>query len=518
MSVAANAIMPGTRHRVRSGQGATVTALGAETSEVTHLLPPDAFVVVAEAPVVRDDAQRVRIASPHGWLKASDIEPAGPAKSLKLDYETFKTCHEDIAPGDHYGLKFPISLLLLREFGPEFLTAAFRASGAISEDNEVTEIVELKPLGIMGASENAFLTVAYARSEPGLQTELFVKFPPEGVDYKYALTVMSQGEVEFLRLSQTVALPMPVAKYYYCDYCSSTSNYILITERIAFGVPPIEPAYRKGRDHLVPDIEGHYRVLAKSLAKLVAAHKTGAMGYGLEASFPFPRAARDFNPIDNLEENIDRLIDFIARIAPHLFPAGAADVEFLKTWREDLIFGLTHKDAVIAYLHSDVDYTGLCHPNLNVDNAWYWRDAAGELQVGLLDWGGVGQMSIAQALSGMLMMPDPDLYLQLRQDAIATFVDECAASGGMRLDPAKLLFHYKASLYSTAICTIIGVVVNFLFRLPEEDYKPMVDRFDSRLQESGLSSAIIWIDNILREWLEPVTPGDVCRQIVGGSC
>jgi hypothetical protein len=44
----------------------------------------------------------------------------------------------------------------------------------------------------------------------------------------------------------------------------------------------------------------------------------------------------------------------------------------------------------------------------------------------------------------------------------------------------------------------------------------MEDRFDSQLQESGLSSAIIWVDNMLREWCEDLTPGDVCRQIVAG--
>jgi hypothetical protein len=292
---------------------------------------------------------------------------------------------------------------------------------------------------------------------------------------------------------------------------------MLVTERIAFGVPPVEPAYRKGRDHLVPDIEGHYRVLAEALARLVAAHKTGAMGFDLEESFPFPRAARDFHLAADPGANIDRLVDFVGRIAPQLFARGAADPEFLKVWRDDLLFGLAHKDAVIAYLHRDVDYTGLCHPNLNVDNAWYWRDATGELQVGLLDWGGVGQMSIAQALSGMLMMPDPDLYPQLRNDVIATFIAEYLRKSGLRLDPDKLLFHYKASVYSTAIATIVAVVVDHLYRVPEEFYKSMGDRFDSRLQESGLSSAIIWIDNMLREWLEPVTPGDVCRQIVAGN-
>ncbi len=104
------------------------------------------------------------------------------------------------------------------------------------------------------------------------------------------------------------------------------------------------------------------------------------------------------------------------------------------------------------------DYTGLCHPNLNIDNAWYWRNGAGELQAGLIDWGGAGQMSIAQAFCGMLMMPDPYMYLELRDDVMATFIAEYAAKGGLLLDPAKLLFQYKAAVFSVAIGIIVTVV------------------------------------------------------------
>jgi hypothetical protein len=500
------------RYRVRASSGADVTAGCSPASEAIHHLPQGTVVVCAET-----YDERMRISSPAGWLSVGDLEPAEPAPSLTLDYEVFKDCHRSIAPGDHYGLDFPISVDLLRDFGAEFLTTAFRAAGTISADNRVTEIVELKPIVLLGASESAFLTVAYALPEPGLHTELFAKFPPPATDYKFGLSVMSHGEVEMARLSSRRNLPMPVAKSYFADYCSGTTNYILITERIAYGVAPIEPAYRKGRDHLIPDIRDHYRVLAKALGRLVAAHKTGSLGYDLENMFPFARAARNFHPIETPEINIDRLIDFIGRIAPQLFPAGATTAEFLKQWREDLLFGLANKDTVVTYLHAEVDYTGLCHPNLNIDNAWYWRDASGALQVGLIDWGGAGQMSIAQAICGMLMMPDPDMYLELRRDVMATFIAEYAAKGGLLLDADELLFQYKAAIFSVAIGIIVTVVAGYLPGFPEDDYKAMKNRYDPRLQDSGLASAIVWIDVLLREWLEDVTPGDACRRIVAQS-
>ena len=56
-----------------------------------------------------------------------------------------------------------------------------------------------------------------------------------------------------------------------------------------------------------------------------------------------------------------------------------------------------------------------------------------------------------------------------------------------------------------------------LFQYSEADYAGMKDRYDERLTGTGLYSAIIWIDNMLRDWLDDLTPGEACRQIVAGN-
>jgi len=477
-------------------------------------LPSQTVVVCAEVP---QGSPRVRISSPAGWIDAEVLEPAEPAPSLKMDFETFEQRHTQIAPGDAYGLDIPFSLAMLQQFGPDFLTRAFHASGVLAADNRVTEIVSMKPIEIMGASENALMTVAYAEADPAISTELFVKMPPADTVRKFGLTGMSHGEVEIARLSQKGMVPVEMAPYYFADYCTHTGNYILITGKVAFGVDPIEPAHHKGYDFMVPDAGAYYRVLTQALARLVAAHKTGAMGYDLEVAFPYARAARDFWPSPESAGRIDRLVDFIGRVAPQLFIREGTDPAFLQKWREDLLFGLAHKDAVIAWLHANPDYTGLCHSNLNIDNAWYWRDKAGQLNVGLLDWGGAGQMSIGQALSSMLMMPEPEGYIELQRKTIDDFIAEYRGSGGLDLDPITLRLHYKASIFSTAIWIIVDYITDILFQFSDEEYAGMKDRFDERLTGGGLYSAIIWIDNMLRDWLDDMTPGDVCRRIVTGN-
>lgn len=503
-----------TRLHVTAADGAQVTAGLSPASEVRDRLPRGTVVLGAEAALDESGMQRVRIACPGGWVDADALAPAPPRPRLTLDFDTYAERHLSVDKGDIYGLDFPFTLDMIGEFGPEFLTRAFRKAGTIAPDNAVTAIVELKPLGIRGASENAFLTLAYAREEPGLSTELFVKVPPADMHHKYGLLFMTLSEVDLYHFSCEVDLPVTIPRCYFGDYSSHTANSLLITERIPMGVAPVEPAYRKGYDQNVPQVEEHYRVLVRSIARLASAHKTGALGHEVDRAFPFAHAARDFVPIPDVEGKIDQLVDFVGRIAPHLFVEGVADPAFLRQWKEDLLFGYAHKDAVIDYLHTWADYTALCHPNLNIDNAWFWRDAAGELHAGLFDWGGAGQMSIAQAISGMLMMPDPDMHLALVEECMALFIEEYRQGCGIALDPEELRFQYKAALFSTAMCTILAIVVNILPNIPEEQYRAMESRFDEGLQASGLVACIIWIDNMLRDWREDFTPGDAWRRIV----
>ena len=57
-------------------------------------------------------------------------------------------------------------------------------------------------------------------------------------------------------------------------------------------------------------------------------------------------------------------------------------------------------------------------------------------------------------------------------------------------------------------------MVGHLDVFSDADYRDMKDRHDSRLIDGGMYAAIVWVDCMLREWLEDVTPGDVCRRIV----
>jgi len=502
-------IRPGGRFEIATNAGAVVTQTSDARSRRVAELPAGTIVVVAQA----TEAGRVRLSSPGGWTETSNLGAEVPAIPRKVGRRAFMERHLDLAPGEFYGLEFPFSLEGIGSFGPEFLTKAFHAAGTISKDNRVVGIRSLEPCEGGAASEKAYLTVDYARAEPGLANELFVKMSVGDPERKYFLASTVRDEVALGRLSAECDFPIEVPKFYFGDYSDRTSNYLLVTDRVGFGEGPIAPVCEKGLDHQLPDAHERYLVLTRSLARLVAAHKTGALGLDFEASFPFLLGTRATKSIPSAAEKLDRIVSFVRDTAPQLFPKAVVDPVVLEAFQTDVLFALEHMDELVDAVRADVDYTGFCHPNLNLDNAWFWRDADDRLHAGLLDWGSTGQMSLGQALVGMLMFPEPDTYPQLLDDVIDAFVEELAKSGGPELRPEVLRRHYKVAQFNWSLPTILEIVVDTLDRFSVDEYASMADAFDPRLEETGLRAGIVWLAVVLLDWAGGETPGEGLRAL-----
>ncbi|KWX66667.1 hypothetical protein [Mycobacterium sp. NAZ190054] len=63
-------------------------------------------------------------------------------------------------PGDHLGLDFPADAASLGAAGPEFLTAAFRRSGALAGDDAVVAVDDLTEFRGGSTGRKALLTVS----------------------------------------------------------------------------------------------------------------------------------------------------------------------------------------------------------------------------------------------------------------------------------------------------------------------------------------------------------------------
>jgi hypothetical protein len=297
----------------------------------------------------------------------------------------------DTVVGDASGLAIPAHPDALRAAGPTFLTAAFRAFGALAPDNRVIEIVRIKPCSGGSTGTKLFLSVAYARAEPGLDTELFVKFSR---DFGDALRDRQRhemaSEVRLAALSCEPGFPIEVPRAYFADYHQASGTGLLITNVIGFGRGGIEPQHVKCMDHLLDDPLEYYRTIIDALARIAAAHRSGALGSAVDRLFPYDHAvAVAGDPIrwsaDELDGWLERFAAFAAA-CPQLMPEAIRSPAFWTSLRADAPRFLAHEATIKRFLQEDRALIALCHWNGNIDNAWFYRDADGALHCGLMDW------------------------------------------------------------------------------------------------------------------------------------
>lgn len=403
--------------------------------------------------------------------------------------------------GAHTGVAFPTSLDHLLDQGAAFLTRAFRATGAITPDNEVTAIAATKEFFGGGMGRKLCLTLDYARDEPGLHRELFAKFPREfGDPLRELFGPLMEPEVRFALLSMRPDFPVAVPKCYFADYDPATVSGLLITERVPYGNGSIEPCPDKCMDYRLADPLPYYEALTRSMAELAGAHKAGRLGDDLPNQFPFDPDVIDAGsriPYDRaaLDSQLSKLRDFAAA-APQLFP-GLTD--YMETFIAEAPLVLDLELPIRRALNSRADMVALCHWNMNVDNAWFWHDDTGVLQAGLLDWGSVGQMNVAQAFFGMTCAAEPDFLAAHKAELIDQFVTEYAARGGPVIAATDLAFLLKLSVAVLGIAWMLDAPSLVAQEVP--DFASVTDRTDPKIADNFLARAQAHLLRVLiSEW------------------
>jgi hypothetical protein len=374
--------------------------------------------------------------------------------------------------GDNSGLRIPAHGEALRTSGAIFLTEAFHNFGLLSEDNRVTRIAALESFDGGNSGHKLLLSVEYARAQPNLQNELFVKFSRDFADgFRDRRRYELEAEVRFASLSRLPAFPISVPAAYFADFHHDSGTGILITQRIAFGREGIEAQLQKCMDHELAEPISYYRAIISALARLAAAHRSGLLGPQVDVYFPFDAqiaAAQDPIPWNEpkLRELICRYGEFAAT-HPQLLPANISSPEFIARLESEAVRFLHRETAIKRFLHSDRDFIALCHYNANIDNAWFWRDCSGALRCGLLDWGRVRQMNVAYALWGSLCGAGPEIWNTHLDELLAQFVSELHTHGGPRLDLARLKLHLHFYVATVGLAMLIDAPQLVLSRLPE---------------------------------------------------
>jgi hypothetical protein len=378
----------------------------------------------------------------------------------------------DFVPGDATGVPLPAHPEALNEAGAEFLTQAFRAFGSMPADNAVARITAVEPCDAGNSGQKLFISVEYEKPDAALHSGLFVKLSRDFVDaFRDRRRYELEAEVRLAALSRLPAFPVHVPKPYFADFNHASGSGILITQRIGFGEDGLEPLRAKCMDHTLPNALEHYQAIVAALARLAAAQNAGRLSPGLERLFPFDAAvaAADLPiPLDarQMREKVAQIGALIAR-SPQLFPEAVTAPAFIARLEQDTLNVLRHEATVRRFLHADPRFVALTHWNSNIDNAWFWRDASGLLQCGLLDWGMVRQMNLAYGIWGGLSAADGAMLEAHLDELLILFARELAAHGGPELPLDLLALHFDLSLAVIGLALMIDLPLLIGTRLPE---------------------------------------------------
>jgi hypothetical protein len=295
-----------------------------------------------------------------------------------------------------------------------------------------------------------------------------------------------ETEVRLASLSRLPGFPVAVPKCYFADYHQTTGTAILITERIAFGSGPIERLYGKCLDYELPEPLEHYQAIVKALAKLAGTHQAGHLHDSVTHLFPFNRdecVARDPIPYSalRLQNRVARYADFAAEF-PQLLPQNITSPKFVAQLADTVPRFVEHENAIKQFLYSKPEFIALCHWNANIDNAWFWRNARGEIECGLFDWGRADQMNVALAIYGCLSGAEPELWNYHLDALLALFVDEFARCGAALLDPDELRLHLHLATAMMGLAYIMDAPPIIRAQIP--DLAAVRSRFDTRLKEN----------------------------------
>ena len=375
-------------------------------------------------------------------------------------------------PGMLRGLPIPAHAAVFEAEPLPFLDWAFRAYGSLPADNSVVRVERIEPCLVGSTGEKLFLSVDYARPDPALPRNLFVKFSRHfGDPFHDRRRFELESEIRFYELARKRGFPIQVPRPMFGDFEPNSGTGILIVERIAFGEAGVEPLHAKCMDHRLADPLAHYRAIVTTLARLAGADHAGLLNPEIDELLPYDLAAAIAeDPIELDQAGLRALVADYARFArevPQLIPAHLRTRDVLLRLEHGVLAVARHQRSIRRFLNSDPRLIALSHFNANIDNAWFWRQHDGSLGCGLFDWQRARRMNLAYALWGGLCAADPDIWEHELDGLLALFAAEHRAAGGPSVTPAELrlcLHLYSATI---GVAQLLAAPAMVRGRLPQ---------------------------------------------------
>ena len=354
--------------------------------------------------------------------------------------------------GDATGLAIPAHGEALRAAGETFLTEAFRSFRSLSPNNRIVRITRLEPFPGGNSGHKLFLSVEYAHTEPGLHTDLFVKFSRDFTDafrdrrrHELQAEVCLAGTVASARLSDQRSHRL---------FCG-------LSPRIRHRHAHHAANRLRQRRHRAAAAEMHGPRTFRT-ARLLSSDRNDPRAARRRAQSQgcYPRRSmRTFHSIRKRPPpptrfpgtsgscaNGSRVMRHSSQAAPSFCPPMSPRRNSSARLERDAVRFLRHEATIKRFLHADRDFIALCHYNANIDNAWFWRDRSGALSMRVARLGAGPPDECRLRALGRAVRGEPrDLGPRTRRIARALFTARAARSrrsaarcGGAQAPPGFL--------------------------------------------------------------------------------
>ena len=292
-------------------------------------------------------------------------------------------------------------------------------------------------------------------------------------------------------------MPVEAPKTYFADRNETSCNFILITEKLHYAsdtlhphgtraeLPPmaLQRAYTKLCDHHIGSAPlEYYDVLVRKLGTLAGWYKADhTRAAKLNADFQIgpPGFGAGSTP-EAMGTQLDMLVEFMGTVGYMVFPPDVADVGYLANFKAEVLHMAKHFGAITEHLLSDPDYIAYTHPNLNIDNAYWWRDEQGKLDAGLIDWSGFRATEVTSHLDMCLFAGEWPLQEANQQPLLAAFAQAYSEGGGPQLDVAELSLRFDLTL-ALSFAGQVGVAPTIYSKIPRREWPTVTDRMDARI-------------------------------------
>jgi len=358
------------------------------------------------------------------------------------------------------------------EFGAEWFTKAFHTAGTLSKDNCVIKVSHCQELPIDGyqkaggAAMKARITIEYLTPDPALHTNLFAKFtydPAREVPGQISIGQDDGFEVE-CGIHVQHLFPFRSPKFYFGDVCRDTTVFLLIWEAIPYGkcaedCKPYDilPCCGKFQDFSLRRPEEYYCAIFRAMGQLAGWDKMGRLDSLLGPSQTYSdkeylhttkRSTKTHANADVAKQVVgktaDKTIDFLMNWCGKMAPQCLHNPATLQKVKEDLVeMAPFFTDMSNYFQASSSYYVAAVHANLQIDNAFFWRDEYGDLDIGVLDWGGFHRGPFCTRWLGCLSGAGAEVLKGHLHGILQCFADEYARCGGPRLAVEDLVLRFN---------------------------------------------------------------------------